>query len=106
MSKCRIKTGDSRYINLRMTVQRKMNELQLETRVKLAWGLVKMKDNNELVKELLGSLKKSVKHMTFGEVATVTWVLTKSKAKDTSFMLELTKRAQELLSQEGIQVVH
>lgn len=105
LTKCKVKTGDSRFVNLRTTVQRKMNELQLETRVRLAWGLVKIKDNNELVKELLTSLRGSVKHMDFGEVATVMWALTKNNAKDANYMLELTKRAQELLSREGVTVV-
>jgi len=87
LSKCKINVSDNRFINLRTTVQRKMRELQLETRVRIAWGLSKIKGNTELVNELLESLRASVKHMTFGEVATVSWIIAKTRARNVAFML-------------------
>jgi hypothetical protein len=49
LSKCKIDQSDSRYTNLQLTVQRKINELQLDTRVRLACGLMKIKNNEKIV---------------------------------------------------------
>lgn len=43
LSKYRVNPTDQRLINLRTTIERKMGELQLESRIRLAWSFVKMR---------------------------------------------------------------